>query len=136
MATKVYGEFPVLDSNNKWTGEWRWAAIDQTPTPTLRSLREPAHYWVISDAQLKRDLRGRTIEDVYRENRAKRGPEPRLVARCAAPGTRDWDALLDDYDRFMRELRGPKWRPHPASVDPEHPLNKHRERAPRRETVA
>lgn len=84
-------------------------------SPTNESLRNPSQYNIVSDAQLKRDLRGRTISDVYRENRARRTPN---TVR------RDYNSDLAAYQAWLSER---KHVPHPASIDPEHPIAKQRE---------
>lgn len=119
-------EVPVYGPDRKWTGEWTMQR--ERISPTLDSLRNPARYWVVSAVKLQRDLKPRTLDDVYRENRAGRiVVSPACVAQTARPGTRDWDNLLHLYGAYMRKLRGKKWKPHPASVDPEHPIAKQRE---------
>lgn len=130
---KQYGEFPVLN-DGKWTGEWKMQAIKVSATHWW----PPSRTWAVAPATLKRDLRGRTLDDVFRDNRSHRGPwdtVPRCSARSAQPGTRAWGELLTDYEKHMQALRGPKWRPHPASVDPDHPLNRFRTRCPRHENA-
>jgi len=114
-------------------------AWEKVSTTTLASLRSPARYWVISDAQLKRDLRPRTIKDVYRENRALRGIERKYVPRNF--GETDSGGNFDGLGIDRRSLRSEylEWCaarghvPHPASVDSDHPRNCHREKAPRRD---
>ena len=44
---------------------------------TLEQLRDPARYWIVSDAEIKKATaswpnRSRTMEDIYRENRRGR----------------------------------------------------------------
>lgn len=151
MTSKVLQmQFGIL-SEGRWTGEWS-KPRGENVAPTLHQLRSPSRYWVISDVQLKRDLRGRTLDDIYRENRAKRGVEGRYQPRtvndqsmafcggrqlpghvsnenrrkaCPLPLT-----LAEEYAEWCK-ARGHT--PHPASVDPAHPLNKHREKCPPRE---
>ena len=88
-------------------------------SPSNESLRDPARYWVISDAQLARDLRlngkGRTIEDVYRENRACRErPKDRRCYQSDLPAYQAW-------------CKAKGHEPHPASLDAEHPIARQRE---------
>ena len=120
---------------NAFTGE----TVDMPSTPTLHSLRNPAKYWVISDAQLKRDLKGRTLKDVYRENRAGREAcsgkyEPRwfdgVMTHGGIMGTMRGDTIRE---RYMAECMARNHTPHLASIDSDHPMNCHREKAPKRE---
>jgi len=39
---------------------------------TLAALRQPSRYYIISDAQLKRDLKGRTLAQIFADNRRGR----------------------------------------------------------------
>jgi hypothetical protein len=127
---------------NAFTGE----TTDCPTTPTLHSLRNPAKYWVISDAQLKRDLKGRTIKDVYRENRAGREAcngkyVPRWETESANGG--GLDQTVRSYggkpvvpslcEEYLAECKARNHTPHPASIDSDHPLNCHREKMPRRD---
>ncbi len=123
---------------NAFTGE----TLDMPSTPTLASLRSPAKYWVISDAQLKRDLAGRTIKDVYRENRAARGVERGYVARWeTGPSTSERGGGLFNAtagsptiaDEYRAWCLAHDHVPSLASIDADHPQNCHRERAPKRE---
>lgn len=75
-----------------------------------RQLRQSAKYLVISDKQLKRDLKERTLDDVYRDNRQDRGT-PR--------SRRTFDADLAAYKAWCKSR---KHVPHPASITPEHPI--------------
>jgi hypothetical protein len=119
---------------NAFTGK---TEIMPVYSPTLASLRNPAKYWVISDAQLKRDLKGRTIKDVYRENRAGREAcsgkyEPRTMdGPSIATGPRKGNPSLREEYLEWCATRGHT--PHLASIDSDHPLNCHREKAPKRE---
>lgn len=121
---------------NAFTGE----TTNCPTTPTLHSLRNPAKYWVISDAQLKRDLKGRTIKDVYRENRAGREAcsgkyEPRTMdSPTIALGPRSGNGRL--REEYLEWCWQRKHIPHPASLDSDHPLNCHREKAPKVERVS
>ena len=110
-------------------------------SPTLASLRNPTKYWVISDAQLKRDLKGRTLKDVYRENRAGRETlpgkyEPRwfdgVMTHGGIMGIMRGDTIRE---RYMAECMARNHTPHLASIDSDHPLNCHRETLPKRETI-
>ena len=80
-------------------------------SPTLEQLRQPTKYRVVSDAQLKRDLRGRTISDIYRENAAGRRFDKceRNVGVAAEQAYAAWCSER-------------KHKPHPASIDPDHPI--------------
>ena len=121
-------------------------------TTTLQSLRAPSRYWVVSDAQLKRDLKPRTLSDVYRENKVGRGePSMKYIPKSEAEV---WDAarnahvsevfnglfgvhrprgsIAGEYRKHCEE-RGHK--PHPASLDRAHPINAHIEKAPKVERV-
>lgn len=96
---------------NDFTKEWS----ECPTTTTLQSLRSPGAYYIVSDAQLARDLRGRTVKDIYRENAAGRRPDLRV-----GPATVDKSAYLQ-----WCQQRGHT--PHPASIDPDHPIAKQRE---------
>lgn len=76
--------------------------------------RDAGKYHVISDAKLARDLRPRTLADVYRENHAGRAEHriERYVPRS------DVDALRAEYLAWCESRRH---EPHPASIDPDHP---------------
>ena len=152
---KFQMHMPVFDGS-RWTGEWSARPVEEHVAPTLHSLRMPGRYWIISDAQLKRDLRGRTIDDVYRENRAKRGPEPRYTPKHDAYGAikrtpygdveygvRSCGGLGITAPHFTVREEYLAWcaarghTPHPASIDSDHPMHKaQRERCPRRETIS
>ena len=88
-------------------------------SPTNESLRAPTQYWIVSDAQLARDLKPRRLADVYRENRA--GREYRKPARDAR----------DDLAKYKAWCRATGHTPHPGSIDPDHPINATRLRMPR-----
>lgn len=142
-------------SQGRWTGEWTSPTSEHVAS-TLHGLREPSRYWVVSDAQLKRDLQGRTLVDVYRDNRAgstttrftpyrPRTLNDSSVAYCGGREPYGHGAnanrrkthpvpltLAEEYAAWCKD-RGHT--PHPASVDPSHPVNAFRERCPRRETV-
>lgn len=102
---------------NDFTKEWL-----EMPrySPTNESLRDPARYWVVSDAEIRKytaswPKQSRTIDDVYRENR--RGRETSLYVRPRS-------VCPNEYIRWCEE-RGHT--PHPASIDPDHPIAKQRE---------
>jgi hypothetical protein len=135
---------------NNGQGAWE----RQAATTTLQSLRQPAKYWVVSDAQLKRDLAGRTLRDVYRDNRAGRGAAsvkyvPRYDSQAVmlssgglygrpqfGPGSDGGlfgPRKLTLRDEYLAECAARGHTPHPASLDPDHPRNCHREKAPRRD---
>lgn len=99
------------DCWNDFTKTWFRGMPD---SPTISNLRDTGRYFVVSDVQLKRDLRGRTLADVYRENAAGRRPDCRVVARSVT---------ADEYLTWCA-ARGHE--PHPASIDPEHPIAKQR----------
>ena len=95
-------------------------------TMTLAQLRNSSRYWIVSDAQLKRDLKGPpSIDDIYRLNRA---------GREFAAKARDYAADLARYQAWC-EAKGHE--PHPGSIDSEHPIARQREgmRFVKRETV-
>lgn len=137
---------PLLDQGGRWTGQWSERAVEPYVAPTLAQLRATSRYWVISDVQLKRDLKGRTLADVYRDNKvgrgwgcelAKLGPyEPKCMlnnkVRGGLFGTTQAKTIEDEYLAWCKE-RGHT--PHPASLDPDHPQNVHRLKAPKRELV-
>lgn len=116
-------------------------AWEKVSTTTLASLRSPAKYWVISDAQLKRDLKGRTIKDVYRENRAGREACSGKYVPQWFDGIRTHGGLQASHvgdtvrERYMAECMARNHTPHPASIDSDHPLNCHREKAPKAERI-
>ena len=121
-------------------------AWERVSTTTLASLRQPSKYYVISDAQLKRDLKPRTLRDVYRENRALRGVERRYVPRNfgETDSGGDFDGLGGGHKGSMSGLREEylAWcanrghTPHPASLDSDHPMNCHRETCPKVERIS
>lgn len=147
MATKETAQFGVL-VDGKWTGEWT-RPVALSPTTTLATLRAPSRYWVISDAQLKRDLRGRTLADVYRENKTGRYTNEKYTPRQQVTA---WNSSRREYEEVTVGGLGDRpgeiaaeyraWckakghTPHPASIDSSHPWNVHREKAPRREATA
>lgn len=106
-----YGEFPVIGSDRKWTGEWRTERF--RVAPTLTSLRQSSRYWI---RDVARDLRPRTIDQVYAENRAGRRVSltcPPLQGDAAAVAYKAW-------------CKSRKHKPHPASLDRNHPHHKGR----------
>lgn len=136
---------------NAFTGE----TITFPNTATLHSLRSPAKYWVISNTQLKRDLRPRTLKDVYRENRALRGVEQSYVPKHTAHGAlraASWahratmgrgtfgglgitpgGRTVSIEAEYLADCAARGHIPHPASIDPDHPQNCHRETLPKRD---
>ena len=101
------------DCWNDFTKSW----IRNLPSsPTLDDLRETSRYYVISDAQLKRDLKPRTLADIYRENAAGRRYDARSIKKGGEAAA--------EYATWC-QARGHV--PHPASIDPEHPVAKQRE---------
>jgi hypothetical protein len=89
----------------------------------LRSLRQPSIYYIVDAA---RDLKPRTLAKVYQENRAGRG-----VSLTYTPN--QGEAAKSAYLAWAK-LKGHT--PHPASLDPYHPINEWRERAPKPDRVA
>lgn len=145
-----YIELPKLDENNRWTGEWH-RPVKVYVASTLAGLRAATRYHVVSDVQLQRDLRGRTIADVYRENRALRGPEYRYVPKHMLTL---WDSAKRENrptvcgglyaaaqhqtieDEYLAWCKARNHTPHPASIDSDHPMHAgQRERCPKREAV-
>lgn len=146
----------ALLSGGKWTGEWSKTKVEEHVAPTLQSLRASSRYWVISDAQLARDLKGRTLADVYRDNHTAqpgsrlptyrpRGINDRSLAFYGGRETYGHGAnanrtkthpkpltLAEEYAAWCEE-RGHT--PHPASLDRSHPINAHIEKAPRVERI-
>jgi hypothetical protein len=115
-------------------------------SPTNASLRSPSKYWVVSDAQFKRDLVGRTLRDIYRENKLGRvdgltnfSPafgkyEPRqLGGRSCAMSPRNGVCLEVEYALWCKARNHT---PHPASIDGDHPQNCHRLKAPKAERIS
>lgn len=140
----------AIRKDGKWTGEWSSGTVEEHVSPTLQSLRSPTRYHVVSDAQLARDLKGRTLADVYRDNKVGRGDPPMkyvpkfettvykdkvLTPTCAGGlfavhtprGT-----IAGEYRKHCED-RGHT--PHPASLDRTHPINAHIEKAPKVERV-
>lgn len=123
--------------------EWNPSKLRWEPvmlSPTIATLRAPSRYFIVSDAQLKRDLRGRTLADVYRENRALRGVERRYVPRWECGdvcdgGLRVTSPHLTLKREYLMWCKARNHTPHPASIDPDHPWNAHRLRAPKAEKV-
>jgi hypothetical protein len=126
---------------NAFTGETTYMPVY---SPTLQSLRNPSKYWVISDAQLKRDLKGRSIKDVYRDNHAGRIRDMAISDKGAVMGVyysapfgkyepRQEDAKDSLRNEYLAECAARGHTPHLASIDSDHPLNCHREKAPKRE---
>ena len=114
---------------NDFTKEW----CEFPTTPTLHNLREPARYWVVTDAQLARDLKPRTLKTVYAENRALRGVERRYVPNNFSGGGLGMGT--DPEAEYLAWCKAKGHTPHPASLDPDHPINRWREKCPPRETV-
>lgn len=108
-------------SGGKWNGEWRYAR-HRIPDNSIRALRDPARYYI---RDVERDLKPRTLAKVYSENRAGRRAN-------GAYRPQDGDAAKAAYLAWAEE-RGHT--PHPASLDPDHPINRWRLRAPPREKV-
>ena len=152
MALAI-GQFPLLE-NGRWTGEWSPPVKFDDSSPSLHALRSPGRYYVVSDVQLKRDLKGRTLAHVYRENRALRGPEKRYVPKHRTYGLIRKNKYSEpEYgegisgglgehggpffptirDEYLAWCKSRNHTPHPASLDPDHPINKWRERAPKAE---
>lgn len=115
-------------------GEW-----EKVNTTTLASMRQPGKYWIVSDSQLKRDLAGRTIKDVYRENRRLRGVErgytPRweIDSQCGGGLFNPTNNSPTIADEYRAHCLARNHTPHPASVDSDHAQNVHRLKAPRRD---
>ncbi len=84
-------------------------------SPSNESLRQPSQYNIISDAQLARDLKGRTLRDIYRENRAHRGRP------------NDGRCYQSDLAAYQAWCKAKGHEPHPASLDAEHPIARQRE---------
>jgi len=128
---------------NGFTGE----TVDLPSSSTIQQLRQPGKYWVVSDAQLKRDLAGRTLKDVYRDNHAGRmtianwgtqySPsfgkyEPRTMnGPSIAHGPRCGNQTL--LQEYLADCYARGHTPHPASIDSDHPRNCHREKMPRKD---
>lgn len=130
----------IIDpETRRCTGEWA-RDVEPFASPSIHQLRQPSRYWVVSDGQLARDLKPRTLADVYRENRAGReAPKHRYVPRYQLPHMINESAgglfdrrpgsILDEYLEWCRQ-RGHT--PHPASIDSDHPMHAaQRERCPR-----
>lgn len=134
--TTFVGDFPVL-KDGKWTGEWKTARVKIGPSPA--SLRARDRYW---HHKLARDLKPRTLSEVYRENRLGRDPlagryRPRFQKTDTNIAGGLWDApragsIRDEYLEWCAERNHT---PHPASLDPTHPQNAHRLRCPQPEKV-
>jgi hypothetical protein len=112
-----FGEFPVLDANGKWTGEWR-----------LERIRISVPFTNTSGISLARDLkRGNNTKAMYAENRRGRSPKMKLSSPA------DVDGYIHEYETWCKKR---KHVPHPGSIDPDHPVNRWRFRCPPREKVA
>jgi hypothetical protein len=118
-----------MKCHNAFTGE----TLDMPSAMTIDQMRRrPTHkgsegYWIVSDAQLARDLRPRKLSDVYRENKIGRER-----VDYPTPVARNFNVDLAKYEAWCESIGHT---PHPASIDPDHELNKWRERCPPRETV-
>jgi len=102
----------------------------------MRHLRAPMSphgvYWTVSDAQLKRDLRPRTLRDVYRENKVGR-EEVAPLSSGPRHHVDKWGNV--DASAYLAWCESIGHTPHPASIDPDHELNKWRERCPPKQTI-
>ena len=134
--SEAWMQLPVL-KDGRWTGEWHHA---QAPiaTPTLASLRDPSRYWIVSDAQLARDLKPRTLRTIYAENRRGRDALAGSYVARWETGYSNGGGLFGGADikaEYLAWCKARNHTPHPASIDPDHPINKWRERCPPRELV-
>ena len=99
-----------------WSGKWLPpVSIESLPkTMTLDQLRNASRYWI---RDVERDLKPRTIKQIYAENRAGR-----TVTGAYRPRT-DTGNLEAEY---LAWCKAKKHKPHPASIDPEHPVAQQR----------
>lgn len=125
------GDFPVLDSSGKWTGEWQRERIKRS-APFSKGY-----------GTLARDLQPRTLADIYRENRAGRVVLNGKYVPCHDTGYSikggifgerriPFASMAKAYEAWCKKR---KHKPHPASLDPEHPINRWRLRCPPRQTA-
>lgn len=113
----------MIKCHNGFTGQ-----IEQVPwhSPTNESLRSPGRYWIVSDAQLARDLRPRTLRDIYRENARGRRNIEAYRPKAGAGAESEYRAWC--------KARGHV--PHPASLDSGHSMHvRQRFRCPRPDPV-
>lgn len=157
MRDRFMMQLPHVDPTGKWNGDWGIPVAEHVSS-TLTSLRQPSRYYVVSDAQLARDLRPRTLADVYRENRLAQGRveekyRPRQHDKHVTWIERDHsvqgytpskgglgvnpvrlriggsacNVQLSIEDEYITWCKSRGHVPHPASLDPNHPVAKQRE---------
>lgn len=118
---RQFGYFPVY-VDGKWTGEWQRDWIRKGCT--IADLRRASQYWI---RDVERDLKPRTLKQVYAENH--NNDNGRMSGYEIGQYIK---GLKEEYLAWCKKRRH---KPHPGSLDPEHPINKYRLRCPPRERV-